>query len=65
MVFKTFVVLMLLAVIVSLFSGLVFLLRDGKGEGRTVRALTVRIILSLALFALLMIGFHTGWLASR
>ncbi len=65
MVIKTVVLLMLLAVIVSLFSGLFFLLRDGKGGTRTVRALTVRIVLSLALFALLIIGFQTGWLGSR
>lgn len=65
MLFKTLVVLLLLAVIASLFSGLFFLLRDGKGGRRTVRALTVRIALSLLLFALLMIGFQTGLLGSR
>ena len=57
---KIFVVLMLLAIVGSLFSGLFLLYRDrGSGE-RTVRALTLRIGLSVALFALLLIGFRTG-----
>ncbi|MFY9327796.1 MAG: twin transmembrane helix small protein [Georgfuchsia sp.] len=60
MVIKVLIVLLLLAVLSSLFSGLFFLLRDGKRGKRTVRALTVRIALSLLLFSLIMIGFQTG-----
>ena len=57
---KIFAVLMLLAIVGSLFSGLFFLYQDrGSGE-RTVRALTLRIGLSLALFILLLVGFRTG-----
>jgi hypothetical protein len=57
---KIFAVLMLLAIIGSLFSGLIFFYQDrGTGE-RTVRALTLRIALSLTLFILLMVGFRTG-----
>jgi hypothetical protein len=62
---KILVVLLLMVVVASLFSGLFFLLRDGKGGRRTVRALTLRIALSLLLFALLMIGFQTGLLGAR
>jgi hypothetical protein len=51
---------MLLAIVASLFSGLFFLYKDrGTGE-RTARALTLRIGLSVTLFALLLIGFRTG-----
>jgi hypothetical protein len=58
--FKLIILLMLLGVIGSLFSGLFFLYRDqGTGE-RTVKALTLRISLSIALFALLMLGFRFG-----
>ncbi len=57
---KIFAVLMLLAIVGSLFSGLFFLYQDrGSGE-RTVRALTLRIGLSLTLFILLLVGFRTG-----
>ena len=57
---KLLAVLMLLAIVGSLFSGLFFLYRDrGSGE-RTVRALTVRIALSVTLFLALMLAFATG-----
>jgi len=58
--FKSAVVLMLLLVIVSLFSGLFFLYRD-KGDGdRVVRALTLRISLSLLLFVGLLLVYRFG-----
>ncbi len=60
MVFKGIVLVLLGLIFLSLTSALGFLVRDrGHGE-RTVRALTVRIGLSVALFALLMLGFLTG-----
>ncbi len=58
--FKLIIVLVLIGVIGSLFSGLFFLYRDqGKGD-RTVKALTVRIVLSMALFAALMLAYRFG-----
>jgi hypothetical protein len=57
---KALVFLLLLAIVGSLFSGLFFLYRDrGAGE-RTVRALTLRIGLSILLFAMLLAGFRFG-----
>lgn len=57
---RVLVVLLLLAIVGSLFSGLFYLYRDrGAGE-RTVRALTLRIGLSIALFLLLLAGFRFG-----
>lgn len=67
MAMKILVMLLLAVVVGSLFSGLFFLLRSKAGDGsrRTVQALTLRIVLSLLLFALLMIGFQTGLLGGR
>ncbi len=60
MLIKALIVITLLAIIASLGSGMLFLVKDkGKGD-RTVRALTVRIALSISLFALLMLGIATG-----
>ena len=59
---KILVVLLLFTIIASLFSGLFYLIRDKGASDRTVRALTVRISLSLLLFVLLMIGYATGLL---
>ena len=60
------VVILFLAVIVgSLFSALYYLVRDrGRGE-RTVRALTVRITLSVTLFVLLMLGYYFGFITGK
>ena len=60
MIFKTLVVILLLAILGSLASGLVFLIRDRGESRRTVKSLTLRIVLSIALFMLLLIGFATG-----
>ncbi|MCR4346854.1 MAG: twin transmembrane helix small protein [Sulfuricaulis sp.] len=60
MLIKIAVILMLVLILASLFSALVFLYRD-KGRGtRTAKALTWRIGLSITLFLLLMAGYHFG-----
>ena len=57
------IILALIAVVVSLFTALVFLYRD-KGQGeRMVAALAVRVLLSAALIAFLVIAYHLGWIA--
>ena len=57
---KVLVVLMLLGILGSLFSGLFYIYRD-RGTGvRTARALTVRIGLSISLFLMLLAGFRFG-----
>ncbi|MBL8414659.1 MAG: twin transmembrane helix small protein [Propionivibrio sp.] len=58
--FKLIILLMLVGVIGSLFSGLFFLYRDQGTGDRTVKALTLRISLSIALFVLLMLGYRFG-----
>jgi len=62
MITKIIVILFLLAIVGSLFSGLFFLMKDKGASERTVRALTVRVSLSVLLFILLLIGFATGLL---
>ena len=58
--FKLVIVVMLIAVIASLFSGLFFLYRDQCSSARTVKALTVRVILSIVIFTLLLVGYRFG-----
>lgn len=60
--FRLVVVLMLIGVVVSLFSGLFFLLRDRGGSHRTVQALTLRVGLSVTVFALLLLAYRYGWI---
>ena len=62
---KIVVILFLVLIVGSLFSALYYLVRDkGRGE-RTVKALTVRITLSVTLFALLMLGYYFGFITGR
>ena len=60
MLFKIVVVLALFLIIASLFSALYFLAKDKDGGTRTVRALTLRIGLSITLFLLLLLGYYFG-----
>ena len=58
---KIIVVLILLTILASLASAVVFLVKDGSRTRRTVNALTVRISLSVVLFLFLMFGYYMGW----
>ena len=60
MLLKVIIVLTLIVILGSLFSALFFLAKDKKGSERTVKALTIRIGLSILLFILLMVGYFTG-----
>ncbi|MDO9234279.1 twin transmembrane helix small protein [Methylotenera sp.] len=60
MLIKVFIVLTLIVIIGSLFSALYFLAKDKTGGERTVKALTLRIGLSITLFILLMLGYYFG-----
>jgi Protein of unknown function (DUF2909) len=56
---KILIVITLALILGSLFSALYYLMKGDTSE-RTVKALTWRICLSLALFLLIMLGFSTG-----
>ena len=49
----------------SLLSAGWYLVRDRSGSDRTVRALTIRIILSVCVFGLLMLGHYFGLIKDR
>lgn len=59
---KIIVFIAMLVIILSLASGLVFLVRDDGKTNRTIKALTWRIGLSLALFLFLLMAFGLGWI---
>lgn len=62
---KILVILFLIFIVGSLGSALYFMVKD-RGQGtRTVKALTVRIALSVVLFALLMLGFYFGFIPGK
>ncbi|MBK8062928.1 MAG: twin transmembrane helix small protein [Betaproteobacteria bacterium] len=59
------IVLVLVLILASLFSGLYFVMRDEPGSKRAVKALAVRVGLSLGLFLLLMASYWFGFIPGR
>ncbi|MGA0023892.1 MAG: twin transmembrane helix small protein [Burkholderiales bacterium] len=59
------VILFIIVILASLGSALYYMVRDRGTTERTAKALTIRIVLSIALFLLLMIGFQTGLITTR
>lgn len=57
---KLIVVILLLVIVISLFSGLGFLIKDKGKTKRTVNSLTVRIVLSIIAFILIMVAAFFG-----
>ena len=62
---KAAIVLMLLATIASLFSGLVFLVKDDENSTRLLKALTVRVTLAALTIGLVAWGLSSGQLVSH
>jgi hypothetical protein len=54
------VIAFLAFIVLSLGSAMFYLIRDKGSSDRTVKALTVRVVLSVTLFALLMLGYYFG-----
>ncbi|HYC38102.1 MAG TPA: twin transmembrane helix small protein [Usitatibacter sp.] len=59
------IIILLFAVLASLFSGLYFVYRDKGGSNRAVISLTIRIVLSILVFAILMASYYFGWIPER
>lgn len=59
---KIFILIIMLIILITLFSGLVFLVRDNGKTKNTVKALTWRIALSLGLFIFLIVAFSLHWI---
>lgn len=62
MMIKILVIAVMLIILVALGSSLLFLVKDEGKTTRTVKALTWRIALSLALFFFLFLAFSLGWI---
>lgn len=62
---KIIVLLFILVILGSLGSALFYLVKDRGQSDRTVKALTVRIAVSVALFVALMAGFYFGLIPAQ
>lgn len=62
---KILVILFVIFIVGSLGSALYFMIKDKGQSDRMVKALTVRVALSVVLFALLMLGFYFGLIPGK
>jgi hypothetical protein len=60
---RIIVIVALIAVVAALFTALVFLYRDRGRGNRVVVALAIRVLLSMALIAFLVLSWWMGWIA--
>ena len=60
---KLVVLILLAAIVVSLGSGLFFLTKDEKGSPRMLKALKIRVALSVVLVLFLLLSFQQGWIS--
>ena len=60
------VILCLVAIVVSMASALLYLFRGGEGgSSKMLRALTLRVGLSVGLFVILMVSYKLGLIGSQ
>jgi drug/metabolite transporter (DMT)-like permease len=59
------VIAVLLMIVASMGSALYYLVTDRSGSRRMVKALALRVGLSLALFLALMASYYFGWIPGR
>jgi len=62
---RIIVILFMLIIAGSLISAGYYVVKDQGRSDRALRALTLRIILSVCVFALLMLGHYFGWIGDR
>ena len=62
MIIKILILILLALVLISLGAGMFSLIKDRGETNRTVKFLTIRIVLSIALFVLLVVSFMMGWI---
>lgn len=60
MITKIIIIFAMIFIVGALASSLIFLIRDSGNSKRTVKALTIRISISLSLFIFLLVAFKLG-----
>jgi len=60
---KLVVLILLAAIVASLGTGLFFLTKDETGSPRMLKALKIRVALSVVLILFLLLSFQQGWIS--
>lgn len=59
---KLIIVVLLIAILYALFTGMVYLVKDRSDKRRVMKALTWRVGLQLLLIAFLIAAYFLGWI---
>lgn len=59
---KVIIVVLLVAILVALFSSMVFLVKDPSSRKRTLMGLKIRIGLSITLLLFVLLSYYMGWI---
>lgn len=59
---KYLILLFFIFIVYSLASALYYMMKDGEGSTRMVKALTMRVGFSIALFLFVLFSFWMGWI---
>ncbi len=59
---KYIILLFFIFIIYSLASALYYMMKDGEGSKRMVKALTMRVGISILLFLFILFAFWMGWI---
>ena len=62
---RILIIILLIAVLASLFSGLYFVYKDKSGGNRAVIALTIRVAISILVFLILIGSYYFGLMPER
>ena len=62
---RYFVIAVLVLIVASMGSAVYFMMHDRGTSKRMVKALAIRVALSLGLFLLLMAGYYFGWFSAK
>jgi len=62
---KPVAIFLFIALVISLFSGLIFFIKDQGSSRRTYQSLGARLAIAVALFAVIGYGLYTGELGNR
>lgn len=60
---RLFMIAIIIAIWIAVMAAGVFMIRDGRDSKRTVKALTTRLILTVALLAFIVLGYFMGWIS--
>ena len=62
LIVKIIIVVLLGLIVLSLAGGMFSMIKDQENTNRTVKMLTIRIVLSIITFIFIFISFYMGWI---